>query len=347
MGKIWASGDGVDIANLNSTFAFEARVDGSIAATSGTTFKTIQAALDSGARSIFVVPAIYPEDITIANNNVLLVGGRPQGEDSGFPGVRIGSSGGTTGGKILVTGNNVHLVSLTSLKSTATGFVVAAATSGHRLINCSAYQSAQQGFVLNYSAGAGAGYAYNNEMRGCVAGDCGGTLYSGFYFQDTAGDAATEIEWLLDHCTAFSSGMHGFEIFNGSSGSAAIERQVHLNACIGWMNGTTPGVGGSGVYVGTRAGVTINGGSYRSNKETGIYLSSPASAAARSQITGARCRFNTVYGIACQSTTGAEKHVIIGNSCKYNGGGGAGAQLASCSTAIGYAQNYQDLTAGA
>lgn len=312
MGKLWQTGDGIDYPNLNSPVVFDARVSASASATTGTTYQTVQAALDAGKRSIFVDPADYAAGFTVSTANVLIFCGNPPGYDGGFQGC-------TFGGQITVSANFCHIIGAHVVGSSGYGFRVDLGIYGTRLINCTAYQSVNSGFFLAYQGALTAG-SFDNECRGCVANDCGGTLYDGF----TVGDYDYDIEWLLSGCRSFSNGRDGFMCFNNAVAAVnATNRLVTLESCTAFGNGV------HGLRVGGRGSIQVMGGRYNTNGSAGIYLATQETSHARSQIIGARCRSNVGGGVQLGASSSSQ--VLLGVQTYSNG-----TNFINCTSCLGY-----------
>lgn len=316
MGKLWTTSDDVSIPNLNSPVVFDARVSTSAGATSGSTYQTVDAALAAGKRSIFVEAGDYAAGFSVGVpgspiSNVLVYCAVPSAHDGGFVAA-------TFGGQITCVGNWITIVNAHRVGGTAAyGFRCDAGYFGYRLIDCRAYQTPFQGFALHYqpaSLGSTA-VSWDNECRGCVAEDCGGTLYEGFYVCDVDLDC----EWLLDHCTANGSGLCGFQVCNQNVAATSLHRVVSLNNCTSLANVS------HGLAVGPRASVIVNGGTYRNNAGAGVYFYTSGgggtitqTAAARSTVNGARARYNSGAGFTAQTST--TTHALSGVSAYGNTG---------------------------
>lgn len=312
MGKLWSASDSPDVANLNSPVTFDARVSASASGTLGTTYQTVAAALAAGKRSIFVEPGDYAAGFTITANNVRVFCAVPPGYDGGFQGC-------TFGGQVTVSGNFCHLENVHVVGSSGYGIRVDMGLFGTRLINCTVYQSTLTGFSLSYD-GATDAASFDNECRGCVANDCGGSLYDGFYI----GDYDFDLEWLLDGCRSFSNGRDGFMVCNnGLTPATAVNRIVQLTNCFSYNNAV------HGLRCGGHASVQVTGGNYRANGSAGIYLSTQASALARSQIMGARVRSNVGAGVQLQAVSSSQ--IVLGVFAYGNG-----TNFINCGSALGF-----------
>lgn len=314
MGRLWASGDAeLSIANLNSPVVFDARVSALAGATSGSTYATVAAALAAGRKSIFVDAGDYAAGFTVSGSNVLIYCGVPAGYDGGFQGA-------TFGGPIRVSANYVKIIGAHSVGVTGYGFQVDCGYYGIRLIDCTAYQSSLHGFYLSAPGAATAG-SFDNECRGCVANDCGGTLYDGFHIWDIDYD----LEWLIDGCRSFSNGRDGFMVCaNGTVATVAGNRVVTLRDCLAYSNAV------HGLRCGGRASVVVEGGRYALNASAGIYLFTQETSMARSQIIGARLRSNTGAGLQLQTTSSSQ--IAIGIQAYGNG-----TNFINCGSCIGFA----------
>jgi hypothetical protein len=301
-GLIWDGTTGVTAANLNAPVVFDARVSASAVAgsPSGGTYATVTEALTAGRRSIFVEAGDYAAGFTVTQNNVRIEGAVPPGYDGSFPAVTFG--GQITIGANFVTVTNCHVVG-----STGYGFRADLGWHGIRLIDCTAYQSALAGFYLAYQ-GTATTAAFNCQAIGCVANDCGGTLYDGFYI----GDYDYALEWLLAGCSSFASGRDGFNVCaNGVAAVNAACRIVTLRDCLAYTNTT------HGLRCGGRASVNVQAGHYRENGGAGIYLSTQETTLARSQVNSARVRSNVGGGVHLQAASFSQ--IITGVQAYGNG----------------------------
>lgn len=323
-GLIWDGTTPVNAANLNAPIVFDARVSASAVAgsPSGATYATVTEALTAGKKAIYVEPGDYAAGFTIAsgNNNVLIFCGVPAGYDGGFQGA-------TFGGQLTVSSSFVHLVNCHVVGSANYGIRVDLGSYGIRLINCNVYQSALHGFYLAYQGSATNG-SFDCEAHGCVANDCGGTTYDGFYF----GDYDYSLEWLLAGCRSFSSGRDGFSVCaNGVAAVNATYRIVTLRDCLAYSNAV------HGLRCGGRASVNVQAGHYRENAGAGIYLSTQETTLARSQIIGARVRSNVGGGVHLQVASTSQ---ILQGVQAY----GNGTNFINCGSCIG---NGHTIAAGA
>ena len=280
-GLIWDGTTQLLPASLNTPVVFDARVSAAASVTSGATFATVAAAIAAGKRSIYVEAGDYAAGFdTNGANNLLVYCGVPAGYDGGFQGA-------TFGGQITVRSHYVKIVGAHVVGSSGYGIRVDLGYFGIRLEDCTVYQSTNAGYYLGYQGALTAG-SFDCICRGCVANDCGGTLYDGFYI----GDYDYNFEWLLDSCHSFSSGRDGFSVAaNAVAAVNATVRLVTLQDCKAYVNGV------HGLRVGPRASVAVMAGNYRENGSAGIYLSTQENAMARSQIMGARVRSNVGGGL--------------------------------------------------
>lgn len=314
MGRLWATGDAeVSIANLNSPIVFDARVSASAAATSGATYQTVAAALAAGKKSIFVDPADYAVGFTVSAPNTLIFCAVPPGYDGGYAAATFGSP-------IRVSANFVKIVNAHSVGVTGYGFQADVGYYGVRLIDCTAYQSSLHGFYLAGHGGAVAAGSFDCECRGCVANDCGGTLYDGFHVWDIDYD----LEWLLDGCRSFANGRDGFCVCsNATAATVATNRVVTLRDCTAYSNAV------NGMRCGGRASVVVEGGRYATNGSAGIYLATQETSMARSQIVGARVRGNTGSGVQLGALSASQ--VVMGVQAYGNG-----TNFTLCASSLGF-----------
>lgn len=312
-GLLWDGATQVGVDSLNSPIVFDARVSASASATSGGTYQTVAAALAAGRRSIFVEAADYAAGFTVTQNNVLIFCAVPPGYDGGFAAC-------TFGGPIRVSANFVKIVNAHSVGVTGYGFTADCGYYGVRFIDCTAYQSSLHGFYLAGHGGAVAAGSFDCECRGCVANDCGGTLYDGFHVWDIDYD----LEWLLDGCRSFANGRDGFAVcVNATAATVANNRTVTLRDCTAVQNTA------HGIRVGGRASIVVEGGRCYLNGGSGIYMLTQETSLARSQVIGARVRSNTTAGVQLQAVSSS--HVLLGVQAYSNG-----ANFINCGSTLGF-----------
>ncbi len=121
--RIYDADDGVNAALLNTMMDYDAIVDGSLAANSGTKYTTLQAAVAAGHRYIYVKAGSYNSATTINNSNVTVVG---ESMAAYTPSTEAFTStyGPVFTRVITITGSNVVLENLSVKTSSGNGIIV-------------------------------------------------------------------------------------------------------------------------------------------------------------------------------------------------------------------------------
>jgi hypothetical protein len=252
MGKLWQSGDGVDLANLNSPNTFDARVSPSVASTTGSTFATVDDAIAAGKHSIYVEAGAYAAGFTVSSPDTYIFCGTPAAGAGGYTSAVFGSS-------INITSHYVTIVNAHRVGGAATGFLVNRGLAGVRLVHCQAATVAGVGFLLNKTAGT-ASQSYDCHLTGCLAiGNTAGG--DGFYWDDSDCD----YDWRVTDCSAINNARDGFCV--GPTSAVAVvatNKVVNVSGCVSWGNT------GYGLRCGSHNSVCILGGTYRNNGINGI-----------------------------------------------------------------------------
>lgn len=311
MGKIWQSTDGIELANLNSPLTFDARVSADVAETIGSTYATVAAALSGGAKSIYVDPGTYSAGFSVDSPGVYILCGSPTTGSGGVASTVF--QGEITVSAPYVTIVNAHRVGGTD----QVGFRVYRGINCVRLLDCTAYGMLGIGFCLNDSAGAGAASSDCHLSR-CVA--MASSAGDGFFWADSD----YNYDWSAEGCSAISCARDGFSIGAASAeGVSAANKGVSLTGCR--ATGNTM----HGVRVGPHVSACITGGAFRNNSGDGVYIASPGSVLARSQVVGASSTGNA--GIGIRIGTSAATQVVVGVQARGNS-----AALSNCYLCPGY-----------
>lgn len=240
--KIWAAGsNGVDNANLNSTFPVDAIVDAAVGTASGAIYPTLTAALAAGHRSIYVRTGTYNEAVTIANNYTTIVGEQQVSTSVG------GGTGPVFQQTLTVNADFVRLFSLGVAPASGDGIAITTGKGYYsRIYDCAVYAPPGQGFAW--------GISYDLVFRDCrVYSDQ--VVGNGFYMApDTTSSVAHAIT--LEHCIARNMGGWGFWIEADRTSGAALRFvsliDCHATACSrAWTSG--------GFFIGGRDNVDLIG----------------------------------------------------------------------------------------
>ena len=306
-------------ASFNALHAWDAVVDASAGAASGSIYPTITAALAAGAKSILVRSGTYNESVIINSNYVRLVGERPPTTATAC--ARINGSvilaGGVSYcevGNLCVSGSSLGVVVgscshiyihdvLAQLQTAGNGFLLALGNGNTKILleRCLAWGdglTTNGGFVVT-AAGAAATEWLDITFRDCWAYYQGGPGFS-IEAEDTGLYTGLRT-YVLENCTARhcarATAGHGFQIGRRPF--------VVLSHCRGFSNGVagvTDSACGLQINVNdttnTRT-VRVSDGWFYNNRATGVNLSAASS---RVILLGNHAHSNTAnFGLATSS----------------------------------------------
>jgi hypothetical protein len=318
--KTWSGSDGVNQANLNSTFSPEAIVKQGIS-DSGAMYSTIQGALNAGHRSIYIYPGHYDEQVQITNPYTKIVCARPGRAGQGTTGstvsckrVWIGTADDSLGTSY-VTIDGLTTFHVEEATPNNYGWIINGGSSYLHLIDCGARGHASQGFRIGYN---NVRQSLNMTFERCFALE---NDEDGFLLHDLED---WEVTATFIDCWSYSNGGDGYDIISGGTATNVMRHAVMLgcrarsNAYYGTRIGgyVTCALDDCQMY-GNAGGVRVNDGSdsypvalanshMRGNSYSGISLSVPSS-------------WVTINGCSCVST--GTKFLNCGSSPGYVFGG--------------------------